>query len=253
MTDNKKDKNKLTFGEFVRKYRDAIIGISIIVLFITAGLVHQHGMKVGWFETPMLPEQVPQETAAVEYSAADFDGKTMTQDFGRSDTFYKPEEGTKVIIDFGTGTFDITDMVAEWSFGEPIINLTDLAPIMNCHISLENPKGYSSTDRYEIYGENEYVDISNRHPVFLMNSDDTDYVMYTVSSKIAIDNMGYQYSASYAVTEDGEGNYYVSAEHIPYIDTENNWLIMMSTASYDYKEDSIIITIRPRENDMEEN
>ena len=163
----------------------------------------------------------------------------LSADQGNSEEYYRPENNEQVIINIGTGNYDISDAIVKWEFGEPIVNILHAADILGLEVVTTVPKNFEYKPRYEVYAPGEDPDTINRRNFFIIG-DDGQYVRYTVTSRLVEDSTGNQISTIYPCSiEDDE--LLIAASSLPYYD--GHALIVGNGASYNYGESSIVMSI----------
>lgn len=246
--------NAITGGQTVKEKKekkkcDTKILVLLIFCMVCVVLLLV-GIKKRWYtESSVIEETTSPDSITVEESeevrkTSDTYGKTdagqyISVNMGDSDEFYKPAEGTKTILNFGQGNYDITQDIVKWSFSQPIVNLPQLGEKMGLKFQIEKPKGYVSKTRYEIYSPDDDPDISQRSKVFLV-ADNGDYICYTIGSRIVEDSKGNVIYTTYPVTLDGE-TLCIAASNLPYYDGKN--LIIGNTVSTQYGSSKVTLTM----------
>lgn len=197
-----------------------VIGTAIICVILLI-----LGLAKGWYKDPIIsqPNDNTQEKIIATNTNATRDktdaGQYISAAMGDSDEFYKPAEGTKTVLDYGKGSYDITPDIVKWSFSQPIVNLPQLGEKMGLKFQTTKPVGYKAKVHYEVYSPDDDPDIELRQKVFLV-ADNGDYVCYTIGSRIVEDSKGNIIYMTYPVTLEGD-TLCIAASSMPYYDGTN--------------------------------
>lgn len=197
-----------------------VIGVTIICVILLI-----LGLAKGWYKEPIISKEnnSNQEESIATNTNATRDktdaGQYISAAMGDSDEFYKPAEGTKTVLDYGKGSYDITPDIVKWSFSQPIVNLPQLGEKMGLKFQTTKPEGYKARIHYEVYSPDDDPDIEFRQKVFLV-ADNGDYVCYTIGSRIVEDSKGNIIYMTYPVTLEGD-TLCIAASSMPYYDGTN--------------------------------
>lgn len=197
-----------------------VIGVTIICVILLL-----LGLAKGWYKEPIISRENnsnQEEIIATNTNATRNKtdaGQYISAAMGDSDEFYKPAEGTKTVLDYGKGSYDITPDIVKWSFSQPIVNLPQLGEKMGLKFQTTKPEGYKARIHYEVYSPDDDPDIKFRQKVFLV-ADNGDYVCYTIGSRIVEDSKGNIIYMTYPVTLEGD-TLCIAASSMPYYDGTN--------------------------------
>ena len=197
-----------------------VIGVTIICVILLI-----LGLAKGWYKEPIISQRnnSNQEECIATNTNATRDktdaGQYISAAMGDSDEFYRPAEGTKTVLDYGKGSYDITPDIVKWSFSQPIVNLPQLGEKMGLKFQTTKPEGYKARVHYEVYSPDDDPDIEFRQKVFLV-ADNGDYVCYTIGSRIVEDSKGNIIYMTYPVILEGD-TLCIAASSMPYYDGTN--------------------------------
>lgn len=217
-----------------------VIGTAIICVILLI-----LGLAKGWYKDPITsqPNDNTQEKIIATNTNATRDktdaGQYISAAMGDSDEFYKPAEGTKTVLDYGQGSYDITPDIVKWSFSQPIVNLPQLGEKMGLKFQTTKPVGYKAKVHYEVYSPDDDPDIELRQKVFLV-ADNGDYVCYTIGSRIVEDSKGNVIYMTYPVTLEGE-TLCIAASSMPYYDGTN--LVIGNPVDTKYGDSKVSLTM----------
>lgn len=238
-----------------KKYRNyyRIACSLLVVLFILAcAVVMNRKNKVS--DTDTMAEQRIQDTETMgnaEAGALDegtalahmpefAEAKEYRQSDGGSDEFFKQDLDKKVGVRFGKQEYDISHAVSGWEFGEPVINLQELADIMGLTFTLDVPQDFLVHPRYEEYADGDEIDLSKRADVFLV-SKNGGYVRYTITSTFTEDSYGNARTHLRATTLGDDGFVYISGSMIPFYD--GSVLKTATVVGFEYQEEKTIVVV----------
>lgn len=168
-----------------------------------------------------------------------FVGKVASQDYGKSDAFYKNDTGKKLFVDFGNGYYDFTDFTEGWSFGVPMVDLQKFADTVGLSLTKQVPENYISVGTFDVYSEDDDIDLSKREKWFLRDPASGWYEVVTVTSKRAFDSNGKHVLANAATITDENGAPIVDLSLLPAVRDEKYEL--GSEMVYEYSGDTIRI------------
>lgn len=194
----------------------------------------------GRYTIPKYNEQVENIATSTNATRNKTDaGQYISVSMGDSDEFYKPAEGTKTVLDYGKGNYDITPDIVKWSFSQPIVNLPQLGEKMGLKFQTTKPEGYKTRTHYEVYSPDEDPDIELRQKVFLV-ADNGDYVCYTIGSRIMEDNNGNVVYMTYPLTLENE-TLCIAASSMPFYDGKQ--LLIGNPVDTKYGDSKVTLTI----------
>lgn len=211
----------------MNKYMKIIIPTAIIAVIVAAAIAFSGNKKEEITETKELTNRM------------------LTQEDGKNETYYQGQDTEAVYVNIGRDTYNLTDCVVKWEFGLPIINLNKAAEKMELELTEKYDKELKVSS-YEIYAPDEIIDVEERTPIFILGNNDT-YVKYKVTSglietgesKVASAS---QIASTYHVDKTEEGDYLISVNMLPYVDTDNN-VYPSATSSVTYEDNTIIFNL----------
>lgn len=194
-------------------------------------------------ETITASEDITQNEADTVYydfpEDPDIANKAISQKDGYSESFYRPGEGMNVSVDYRLGKMDLTEMVKDWCFGEPMIDLRAFAENMGYTLQKKTPKNFKHTDPYlEVFEEGDEPDLE-KFIMWYLVTDDRAY-RYVSGSSIVYDSEGNCVQAPAAVKKLDDKDILVPAELLPIYNAKSGEKYY---ASYEYSENEIGIKL----------
>lgn len=213
----------------------AVIILMILGIFIIKGDISKKTIneKTDGADVATATEFIPED------EIPDLSNKQLSQSDGKDSSFYRPDDGTMVVLNYGTGDMDFTDAVVDWCFGEPMIDLNKFAEIAGYTVSRSMPKGFNSLKYNEVFSEGEDPDLDGFIALWLITDDGRIY-KYISGSRIAYDNDGNFYNSPVCTEKLSDSNMSVPADLLPLASFEET---PYHTISYDYSDGRVTVTL----------
>lgn len=174
-----------------------------------------------------------------EKYANEFVGKER----GASEEFFKDTENRQIILNYGAGSYDITDCVVKWMYGEPVVSLNKISKVMGLTLTIKKPDGFINLRRSETYLPEDAPELDQEHQynIYLV-SPQGDAIRYMTGSTIQEDNDNYAYLNTFQVEGSRSNNYetIVAINEVPYYD--GTTMKAGVPVSYEYEDSKITIT-----------